>query len=510
MRHVDRRGSFRPAGHAGATDDSSRGRELVFNVFAWLWALAVVMDQAKWSRFRDGPAEWGLTVAALLVLLWPRSRGLFLALLSLHLAAVWSSMPWVSNHRLLAGLVELTILAGGAWAVLHARRLGRRLCGGAWLTGFAPLVRSEVILFYLLTAWHKLNVDWFDPAVSCGATLYRALTDGWPAFFTGEWALHGAIHGALLVEVAIPLLLLVRRLRPVGLLLGVVFHVLLGMASFFNFSAFMVALLFLFVPGNAGDLLLSWVKRSRLRPALAYLSGPAGRRLRGMVAAGVLCALAVGLLTAPWTPRQRWSFVEADLYLGPWPLTYYLVLSGWLAITAASVMILCGALRAGDPRWRSFGETFQPPHWVFVIFPFLVLLNGMSPYLGLKTEGSFSMFSNLSTEGGASNHLLVRRPLQIADYQVDLVTILESSDPGLQQLADGDLRLPAFEIAWYLADRREQGVSGSRLRYERGGVVRQVEDAEAAPELATPPSFWSRKLLRFRSVRPPGEAPCAH
>jgi len=53
----------------------------------------------------------------------------------------------------------------------------------------------------------------------------------------------------------------------------------------------------------------------------------------------------------------------------------------------------------------------------------------MTSYLGLRTAGNFSMFSNLRTEGPGSNHLLLgANPLKRGHYQEDAVHILAIDD----------------------------------------------------------------------------------
>lgn len=51
--------------------------------------------------------------------------------------------------------------------------------------------------------------------------------------------------------------------------------------------------------------------------------------------------------------------------------------------------------------------------------------------LGLRTQLSFSMFSNLRTEGGISNHLFMPRLLSLGIYPEDRVEILTTDDAEL-------------------------------------------------------------------------------
>ena len=60
----------------------------------------------------------------------------------------------------------------------------------------------------------------------------------------------------------------------------------------------------------------------------------------------------------------------------------------------------------------------------FATFGFL---EGGLTYLGFRTAGNFTMFSNLRTEGTRSNYLLLARdPLKIGGYQANVVRFLAS------------------------------------------------------------------------------------
>jgi hypothetical protein len=128
----------------------------------------------------------------------------------------------------------------------------------------------------------------------------------------------------------------------------------------------------------------------------------------------------------------------------------------------------------------------------------------------LKTETSFAMFSNLRTEGGTTNHLIVRRGLRLASYQEDLVTILDSSDPELQRLADLEYRLPYFEFRSYLSRRISRHAGAIRVGYRRGETETWIDDATRDPALAAPDALLSRKLLYFRPVPLRTNAECRH
>ena len=113
---------------------------------------------------------------------------------------------------------------------------------------------------------------------------------------------------------------------------------------------------------------------------------------------------------------------------------YYLYLAlWWIYGVGVSALFITLAVKV-KPIWSGMKQFFLPGYKLLLLLPLLVIINGISPYIGLKTQTSWSMFSNLRTEGGKTNHILIRKPFYIADFQNDLVEIVESSDPALQPL----------------------------------------------------------------------------
>ncbi len=132
----------------------------------------------------------------------------------------------------------------------------------------------------------------------------------------------------------------------------------------------------------------------------------------------------------------------------------------------------------------------------------LVVLNGLTPYLGLKTSTSFNMYSNLVSGGDASNHYIVRQPLTLRDGVDDLITILDSSDPGLANYVDSGLDVPFTNVAHYLSSHQDESVT-----FERDGVVTVIERAGDHPEMVDSQSVVMHKFAFLRAV--PTESPAA-
>ena len=80
-----------------------------------------------------------------------------------------------------------------------------------------------------------------------------------------------------------------------------------------------------------------------------------------------------------------------------------LVCLGWMGFTSVVLWRLRGSWFPGASRPRAGLAVRQV---VLVIGLVVLVLNGMSPYLGLKTTAAFTMFSNLRTEPGHWNPLV--------------------------------------------------------------------------------------------------------
>jgi hypothetical protein len=129
----------------------------------------------------------------------------------------------------------------------------------------------------------------------------------------------------------------------------------------------------------------------------------------------------------------------------------------------------------------------------------LLVLNSLSPYLGLKTESSFTMFSNLKTEGPYWNHAFIPEAVKVFPYQDQLVRVTDSNDPVLERRTRGGALIVRLELERYL-----------RLRPQTRATVVAVGDGERTARAArvSAAALWATPLLdkvvKFRDVRPPG------
>jgi Vitamin K-dependent gamma-carboxylase len=446
-------------------------------LFSVMWALAAVWHLLGNTAVGAGWAQAVLALGAGLVL-WRPGSTLPLSVLAVGgLLTLWVEAPVVGNHWVLAGFVDLAILMAAATAALRRRwndpvDLAERLF---------PVARLCLLGFYAFAAFAKLNSAFFDRSTSCAVHYFRESTQSLGLsslqLSGAAWLQWAVIVGTAVIELAIPVLLVARRTRHFGVVLGVVFHAILALDrdhQFFDFSAVLVALFVLFLPPTAGTWVAERIGSIRARLALA------DERLPAVVHAAVAAIVAVaGLAVAT-------NMVDADrgLELGWWTWQVWIVVC-----VIATLRFLDQRPPAPAPR------VLRPHHALFLLVPLLVVANGLTPYLELKTGYGWNMYSNLRTVDGDSNHFVVRATLPLTDQQADLVHILDTDDLGLARYEERGYALTFDQLRSYLAERPDV-----RITYRRGNEVVALWHASDRPELVAPLPVWREKLQLFRAV----------
>jgi hypothetical protein len=445
-------------------------------LFAVLWALAAVWHLLGNTLTAPAWAQVVLAAGAGLVLLWPGDP-LPLALLALGgLVTVWEEAPVLGNHWLLAGFVDLAILL----AVL-AGALRRRVSDRTDLADrLFPAARLCLLGFYVFAAFAKLNTAFLDPTVSCAAFYFRESTDsiGLTGLQLGgaDWVARAVIIGTAVVELGIPVLLVRRRTRAIGVVVALVFHALLALDrthEFFDFSAVLYALFLLFLPPLAGTWVAERVGSIRARLALRSDALPERVHL-ALVAAPMVAAVLVVVNTLD---------VGRGIDVGWWSWQIYA-----LGVVATTLIFL----RQHRSPVRG---SLRPHHALFAIMPLLVLLNGLTPYLEIKTGYGWNMYANLRTVDGESNHLIVRSTFPLTDEQADLVRILSTDSIQLGHYVANDYALTWLQLRAYLAKHPD-----ARITYKRGNETVSLRHASDRPELVEPVPEWREKLQLFRAV----------
>lgn len=465
------------------TDDPTGARQQL-GWFATLFAMALVFHYSDSQPLAVVP----VLLAGLPALFFPGSVAAAVLTVAAGATVAVLNLPAASNHLVLSLLVAIAIGTAALWALATRDRPGAP--GSSverWLGAARSPVGLVLLVVYAFTVFDKLNTAYFTPETSCGSDLFGQLIwlngfdDVVPAPALGQFVAVVAV----LIEAAILGLLAVPRLRFWGVLLGVGFHSVLALASFYDFATVVFAVYVLLVPTEVF---------ATLAPRTTQLRRLA---LTGF-AAHVLLSVLSSSAESPASPIGL-----------PW---HTLLVLTWFIAVAPFMVALLRAYRVVQ------AAGVQTPNWslrplVLLIAPLLAVANGATPYLGLKTVANFSMFSNLHTEEGTTNHLLPGvTAFQPADYQRDTVTVVglelpdQSGDmTNLRRQTrwmseDPPVRIPWLELRRTVLLWQDAGLTGVRIAYLHGGPPRVVDDATHDPVLAAPLPWWQRHLLAFRAV----------
>ena len=470
----------------GAAGAHAAYRGFRWHLFAVLWATAALFHLAgnrrpDWIAVDIGfiAVHLGIAAAAVAVLVGWQRRAALLFLCGLVVVSAFLEMPVVGNHWVLAGLVSLAYLIAAAG--------GARGRGGqpaqTWAR-FAPAARLSFLIAYGFAAFAKLNSDFFDPSVSCAVYYHDQLVRSW-----GLGALTSAGRpglgllmavAAAAVELSVAGLLAFRRTRRLGLLLALPFHWMLAMdfsQHFWDFSSVLFAGFLLF----ADDAVVDGV-RARLQ-RFQNAVRPSVRKAAAAIAGVIVVAVAVGTVTTDSAVSRGFAVLGAHI---AWAVVGTAIV---VVVVLAVLRARTGEARAGDTRGmvRATG--------LVAIVPLLVFVNGLTPYLEIKTGFGWNMYSNLRTVAGESNHFLVSSTLDVTGLQADRVAIVQSSDPDLAALADRNFEVVYSEFREYAHDYPDESVT-----YRRGLETieaTRIGDDEAGKGGV---SWVSKKLQSFRVV----------
>lgn len=506
-----------------------------FATFALLYMTAVYLELAEsWTHPLFTAAVLGLTLVLVLTRITRITFFAFLVVTTAHFLLV--KFPEVANHVNLIIYCNVLMMVGIVYSLVAK---GRIRSDDDWFVAMRPVLQVTLILVYFLAGFHKLNADFVNPDVSCVAVtmtrLWRVarsdllgiptsvvlavgvvgvsswllaasplwrhrrligagilgvlllaafvalLPDGDISVLTTPWIVMPMVVTILLWEVVGGPLLAVTRWQLPVLAFSWAMHASLALVNFVDFGALALALLFTFVPTTYQGLMGERIRllggnRSIHRPqlyfALSILAGLIGVRSR--LGAGIVLNVAALALI--------WPLLSALVGRSPRP--------AWAGVPLRSPL---------TPRWM-------------LAFPVLLVLHASTSYVGLRTAGNFSMFSNLRTEGERSNHFLLGgNPLKIWDYQEDAVHFLSINDReariGHQYQALQGRLLPVVEFRKLIYKWTAAGYSVP-LAFEYRGAVHMTADIVNDPAWRTRARDLEMRLLDFRAIQPEGPNRC--
>jgi len=462
----------------------------LFGLLSAAFAAALILDQLWWGGFQLASPHALVVLVALGVLFRPRSVVRFAALTAVDIVVTALDLPFVGDHRLLEMICGVVVLGYLGWMTLRARRIP---AAGAVFAGIAPFLRASMIVVYAFAALAKMNAAFLDPASSCATWILRQGVWFAPSLLAGRWWAEAAIWGTVLTEAALPILLAIPRTRLLALVLGIGFHTVLALAGNVPFTALAFAFFVAFLPLNARQRAGSLLTGRRGLPRwVAQTRSWRGSRplLFALLVGGWLVGAALGpTKSSPGllgTPAAEASPVIGD---GTRLVVVILALGGLVLLLS---LRMAPSLPVSPKRWHGIR------HPIVVTGTLALIINGFCPYLGLKTDTSFAMFSGLRTEPGTWNHLFVPQAVRVFGYQDDLVRVLASNDPALVARSSNGARLVYLALDDYV--RSHPGTVATYTAFEDHGV-------RTLGPLPPGPTFAER-IAPFRDVPPPGHGGC--
>jgi hypothetical protein len=343
------------------------------------------------------------------------------------------------------------------------------------LTPLIKTLRLFALITYFFATFHKFNSDFFNPEVSCANDKMGEYLDLLPSFFDfSKMYLRRLLPlVGFLTEAIIPLFLFVPSLRYFGVLFQCGLHFLLAPLGFIDFSSL--------------AMVLSW---SFVKPQASANDATLEKQLQML---GWSCvALVIGLGLFRWHPQsEEYSFFEG---------------------IAFTVIFAPFVFKTILPR-LDFTWITLPRPLILKLAVLLLFVYGFSNYLGLRTAGTFSMFSNIQTEGPTSNHLLLSdNPFKIFSFQEDLVEIVSVSENirgFYRKMPEPGQVIPRVEFSRMLDILREQNRENAALEIIYAGQTRTTQNAANDPGFYMPAPAWQKKLFKFRAVLKEGPQICA-
>lgn len=464
-------------------------------VFSVMWSMAMMLSAASRVQILRGDEglllaglTWGVIGASALVLINPRRTRLLLIVTGLMLTQYVLRMPVSSNNQTIALYMNAAVfiaVSAEAWRVR-----GGKLDRDVPFEQLRVVARALLATMYVYGIFHKINTGFLDPEFSCATALYQPLARpfGLAHNLVGQYL---AIASTFVVEAIAIVCLYWRRFFWVGLLVSLPFHYVIpisGYSWYMDFSSLVFALYMLAVPREVATGLYStgvWLVR-RLP------------NMRAGVSAVIALALVWGLAGATVIAIATFFYPGRALGL-LWHSAWLMV---WTLFGGLSMIFIIRAALLEHP-YKVPAQSKRQSWWVYAL-PAVLFASAFSPYIGLKTESSIAMFSNLHTEGGVSNHLLFPEPPYLFDYQSKVARVIDSSSKNItEQFAKPNIGLVEHDIAIRVINN-----PGLWITYEMDG--KRYERVTGETFTGYRPSWFEQKVLDFKPVDWARPKVCTH
>lgn len=471
-------------------------------IFSHAWAAQSMVQLVFYYHWAVDGLILGYIFAALAiaVFMFPGRIWLFAAMIVSSIAYFVSEWPFVVNHIFIDTFLSVCMLAALGLTAFHFWRSKEpfdRQIADAWFQKFAPVCGAIFAFLYFSIIISKLNAGFFDLSISC---LYGMIEEAhaerpYISPFLSLASVEFFFWFFMVAEALLPVMLAFRRTRLVAFYFGVPFHILLGLMGHWPFSSFMISLYMLVAMPSLVEV---------VRSGAGYLDR-LREKLLPSTPAPLAFAACSGLLLASAVPLK--------------PSLVWLV---WTVV--ASAAILFAVVRE---HWRHglFAGTGVTEMWtakpgVLWVFFALVVLNSASPYIGFKTENNVAMYSNMRTEGGVNNHLLLPA-VPLFHFQDDLVEVVDSNNEEILKLKthparygfvgqEFDVYVTYFELRRAVNEVEDPDLEITYLRNGEMRTFKRGAEDNADANLDVPLPLLLEKVGYFRPVFKGEVSYCLH
>ncbi|MEL7418246.1 MAG: hypothetical protein AAFY50_00015 [Cyanobacteria bacterium J06648_1] len=516
-----------------------------FSIFALFYIVALWLEMSE-----NWDTPWATLVGLVLLVsiafskITPIKFAFFLVLNTAYF--LYFHFPEVANHVNLIIFANLAILITIAYSYIRPRQFSQP---DDLYRAIASPLRISLISVYFWAGFHKLNTAFLDPQFSCSNSMFLGVIEVLKSTIWGipTAVLVGAIAIVFLSKV-IPnyainfvrqnsrwlFIILAFCLALAALAIGALFYFELTSSLF---SAFVLATSIMVLLWEIAGAIMMFSPQLQVivffwSMLMHLVLAPIGFVDFGSLAFAFWLTFIPSNyiscwqqpLTVPWLQwRLNRSFVylTINIVIGIISGIYYLAYPEFNLQAIAGTLFIISVLIVIYPIVKKLIE--QPNSWQGVaiidrkmpkfmyLFIALLSLYASTSYLGLRTAGNFSMFSNLRTEGTASNHLLLRNnPLKIWNYQEDVVEIMkiddESAKIGHKYRPLQDHFLPVVEFRKLIYQWTKAGYTVP-LKFKYGDRTYTTNNIVKDPTWATPKRTWEMKLMDFRIIQPDNDEP---
>ena len=508
--------------------------------FAIFYSIAVWLEMAEnWETPKATAINLCLLVVIIITKIDLLKFSFFLILNTAY--SLYFHFPEVANHVNLIIFANLAILITIAYSYLRPRQFAR---SDDLYRAFASPLRISLIAVYFWAGFHKLNTAFIDPYFSCSNSMFLGIVEslkstifGIPVILcvgaiaivfianiipveaknvvrqNGKWLLTILVFSAIALSIIIGtlfyfnltnllfpafvlatsimvllwelvggLMMFVPQLQVIMFFWSMLMHLVLAPIGFVDFGSLAFAFWLTFIPDNYSSCLRQPMKIPLLKWSVD----------RGLI------YLTINIIVG----------VISGIYYIAYPEFNLKAIAGILFIISVLIVIcpLVKKLIASPSFWQGVAVIDRQMPKFMYLFIFLLSIYAATPYLGLRTAGNFSMFSNLRTEGTTSNHLLLSsNPLKLWNYQEDVVKIIEIDDEraeiGHKYRPLKDHFLPVVEFKKLIYQWTKAGYTVP-LKFAYGDRTYNTNNIVNDPVWRTPNRSWEMRLMDFRVIQP--------